>query len=280
MTTPQAEGSHGAYGFRLAGVPRAQPLLVAAPPHWPQLDLQVRVTPAEPPAGERVDEAFAVLRPRSGGWIEIDRRAARATFALPERPSDAALVHPHLASVAVVSAHWLGRESFHAGGFLKDGRAWAVLGDRDAGKSSFLALLALAGVPVLCDDVLILEEATAFAGPRSIDLRAGAARHLGVGEPVGVMGMRERWRMAVAPVASEVPLAGWVSLRWDERTEVRRPRGSERLRMLAAHRGSSLYPSTPAALIDLSALPFLQLRRPQRWDLANEAMQLLLEALD
>lgn len=279
IPTSQERPTRGAYGFRLGGVARAQNLLVEAPPHWPLLDLRVRITSREPPPREYVDEAIAVLRPRSGGWIEIDRRAGRATFSLPEHPSDPALVHPHLASVAVVSAHWLGRESFHAGGFLVDGRVWGVLGDRDAGKSSFLALLALAGIPVLCDDVLILEQDTALAGPRSIDLRASAARHLGVGEALGVVGTRERWRLSLAPVSAEVPLAGWVSLRWDEQAEVRRPRGSDRLRMLGAHRGSSLYPSNPASLIDLSGLPFLELCRPQRWDVAHEATHCLLDAL-
>jgi hypothetical protein len=272
-------GARGAYGFRLGGISNADSLLVEAPPHWPRLDLEVRTASGDPPAREHVDEAFAVLRPRSGGWIEIDRDASRATFSLPEHPGDAALVHPHLASVAVVSAHWLGRESFHAGGFLVDGRAWGVLGDRDTGKSSFLALLALAGIPVLCDDVLVLDETTAFAGPRSIDLRAAAARHLGVGAPLGVIGTRERWRLTLAPVEAEVPLAGWVSLRWDEHAEVRRPRGADRLRVLGSHRGSSLYPASPAGLIDLSGLPLLQLCRPRRWDLAGEAMHRLLDAL-
>jgi hypothetical protein len=271
--------SRGAYGFRLRGIAEAQGLLVEAPPHWSRLDLKVRITSGETPPGEYVDEAVARLRPRSGGWVEIDRHAGRATFSLPERPSDSALVHPHLASVAVVSAHWVGRESFHAGGFVVNGQVWGVLGDRYAGKSSFLALLALAGIPVLCDDVLILDKTTALAGPRSIDLRATAAQHLGVGEPLGVMGTRERWRLTLAPVNPEVPLAGWVSLCWDDQTEVHRPRGADRLRLLGSHRGSSLYPSGPAGLIDLSGLPFLQLCRPPRWDRAEEAMYRLLDAL-
>jgi hypothetical protein len=275
-----ADRSRGAYGFRLAGVPGAQPLLVDAPPHWPHLKLEVRVTSSEVPAGEYVNEASAILRPRSGGWIKIDRPAGRATFSLPKRPNDGALVHPHLASVAVVFAHWLGRESFHAGGFVVRGRVWGVLGDRKAGKSSFLASLALAGIPVLSDDVLVLDEATAFAGPRSIDLRTDAARHLGVGEPLGMMGTRERWRLGLASVDPELPFGGWVSLCWADRAEVCRLRGADRLRVLGAHRASSLYPSSPAGLIDLSSLPFLQLCRPRCWQLVEETVHRLLDALD
>jgi hypothetical protein len=270
--------TRGAYGFRLAGV-AAQELLVEAPPHWPSLELRVRISPDQGPAREYVDDAIAILRPRSGGWIELDRHAGRATFCLRQRPPDAALVHPHLASVAVVSAYWLDRESFHAGGFTFNGRVWGVLGGRNAGKSSFLAQLALSGIPILCDDVLILEGTTALAGPRSVDLRASAASHLGVGDPLGVVGTRERWRLNLPPVDAEVPLAGWVSLAWSEEPEVRRPRGGDRLRTLASHRGSTLYPSSPAALIDLSGLPFVQLRRPRSWNRSADSMQLLLEAL-
>jgi hypothetical protein len=270
--------ARGAYGFRLPDV-AARELLVEAPAHWPRLDLEVRVTLDEGPSTEHVDDAIAILRPRSGGWIELDRHAGRAVFCLSQRPTDSALVHPHLSSVAVVSAYWMGRESFHAGGFVVDGRVWGVLGDREAGKSSFLALLALSGIPVLCDDVLVIDGTTAFAGPRSVDLRASAASHLGVGEPLGVVGTRERWRLTLPPVDAEAPLAGWVSLAWSEEPDVRRPRGAERLQALGAHRGSTLYPSSPAELIELSSLPFVQLCRPRRWDRAGESMRLLLDAL-
>src|ERR1019366_7601680 len=194
----------------------------------------------------------------------IERGAGCATFMLGQRPSDGALVHPHLASVAVVAAHWLGRETFHAGAFLAGGGVWGVLGDKEAGKSSLLASLALAGVPVVSDDILVLDQMTALAGPRSIDLRAGAARHLAVGEAVGVMGTRERWRLVLGPIAAEAPMRGWVLLRWDTDTGVRALSGSERLIKLAAHRGGRLYPPEPGLLVALSALPVLELRRPHR----------------
>jgi hypothetical protein len=177
----------GAYGFRLGGVPGARSLLVETPPHWPRLELDVRVEGGAPPLAERVDERTAVLRPRSGGWVNIDRASGKATFSLPERPSDGALVHPHLASVAIVAAHWLGHETFHAGAFVAGGRVWGVLGERKAGKSSLLASLSLAGVPVVADDILVVDGTTTFAGPRSIDLRPDAAQRLGLGEEMGVM---------------------------------------------------------------------------------------------
>ena len=44
-------------------------------------------------------------------------------------------------------AYWLGRESFHAGGFVVGGKTWGILGGRGSGKSTTVARLALAGAP-------------------------------------------------------------------------------------------------------------------------------------
>ena len=182
-----ASACRGAYGYRTAGVPRAQALLIRAPAHWPELELEVCVTAEPPPPRESVTDRWL-----SSGHGRADRfrstRRGRATFSLPERPTDAALIHPHLASVAAIFAHWDQRETFHAGGFVVGGKVWGLLGAREAGKSSFLASLALGGVPVLCDDILVLDHLIALAGPRSIDLRADAARQLGAGEPLGLSG--------------------------------------------------------------------------------------------
>ena len=224
-------------------------------------------------------DGAAVLRPRSGGWVSIDRALRRAIFSLPQRPGDAALIHPHLASVAAMFAHWDGRETFHAGAFVVADKVWGVLGQREAGKSSFLASLALSGFPVLCDDILVLDHLTALAGPRSIDLRADAARQLAIGEPLGVVGTRERWRVMLDSIPAELPLGGWISLRWDSRTATSPVRGSDRLRELGAHRGLTLYPAKPHALIELSALPFMTLHRPRRWESGDDAIKCMLDAL-
>ncbi len=270
---------HGAYGLRLSGVPTAERLLVPAPAHWPVLELDVHVTTEDRPRYDRVDNERAIIRLRSGGWVTIERGAGRATFCMSHRPVDAAIVHPHLASVAVILSHWLGRETFHAGAFVAGGGVWGVLGDKGAGKSSLLAMLALGGTPVVCDDVLALDGGTALSGPRSIDLRTPAARALATGTELGVLGGRKRWRMALDPVGAELPIRGWVMLRWSERTEVNPVRGSERLRNLARNRGGRLYPPEPATLLDLSALPFYELSRARNWATAPEARERLLDAV-
>ena len=156
------------------------------------------------------------------------------------------LVHPYLAPVAAITAHWHGRESLHGGGIAVRGRVMGVVGDRLEGKSSLLAALAARGVDVVCDDMLVVEDDHAFAGPRTIDLREDAAGALGVGENIGVAGARARWRVRLGPAPPRLPLAGWIFLDWAERVEVARVPASETLQRLLRNRGIRVPPLDPA----------------------------------
>lgn len=278
MNTPPTR--NGAYGFSILGTQNAGSLFVLSPAHWPPLEVRSTIDLGPGPDSEEFSEEAAILRLRSGGWVVVDRRTMSAEYHLPGPASDAAMVHPHLSSAAVVSAYWLGRESFHAGGLVAGGGVWGVLGEREAGKSTLLASAALSGLQVFADDLLVLDGRTALAGPRSIDLRAGAAERLGVGEPLGRIGNRDRWRLALADTAPELPLMGWVSLRWSDETAVRALRGSERLRRLAVNRAFLLTPRDPAELLALAALPFFELARPQDWSASQDALEGLRRALE
>ncbi len=274
----------GAYGFRLRGgavdVDGAQELLVDAPSSWPELELRCRVDAGPLPEYESVSEHHAELRLTAGGSVAIERAPLRAEYALPRAVTPGALVHPHLAPVAAVAARWLGRESFHGGTVVIGGGAWALLGDKEAGKSTTLAGLALAGHGVLSDDLLVLDGFTALAGPRSIDLREQSAHELGAGEPLGRIGLRDRWRLALDPVAAELPLRGWIVLGWGDGPPSLTPiRGADRLRQVVPHRAVRLLPADPAALVALSALPCLQLRRERAWSSLATTTQLLAEQL-
>jgi hypothetical protein len=260
------------------GVSASGSLVHDVPAHWPQLKLAVRVDPGPGPEHDAMVDGGAVIRMRSGGWVHVERETGLATFSLPTEPTPAALVHPHLAAAVTVSAYWLGRESFHAGAFVVGDGAWAVVGEKTSGKSTLLASIAQAGLPVMTDDILVLAGETALAGPRSIDLRQPTAEHLGIGEALGVFGDRERWRVPLPQVEPELPLRGWVSLRWAEETVVRPVKGSERLMRIAGNRGFLLEPRDPAMLIGLSSLPMLELSRPARWDAAADALERLLSA--
>lgn len=269
----------GAYGFTVGGIPDAGELLVEAPPSWRQLDISVTALAASAFGTESVDDSHAVVRLRSGGWVTIDRAARKAVFAMNRPPSPAALVHPHLAAVAVVQAHWDERDSFHAGAFVADGGVWGVLGEKGAGKSSILAGLAERGVPVMADDVLVLSEAMALAGPRSIDLRTAAARELSRGQPLGMIGGRERWRVSLDPVPAELPFRGWVELRWGTEVRLRTKHGSERLRTLLPHRGLRVPPPHPERMLQLAGLPVLELHRPPEWSSHQSSIEALLESI-
>ena len=183
------------------------------PSDWPLLTLRtVLGFDAGHPVG--VDEDRASMRVHDG-LVEIDRRRGEALFTARQKPTPDALVHPHLAPVAAIAARWRGHESFHAGAVILGDGAWAVMGAKGSGKSSLLAWLALSGHAVLTDDLLVIDaDGNALAGPRSIDLRESAAQRFGVGEPLGVIGARERYRMVVGAVPRPCPLRGFIRLAW------------------------------------------------------------------
>jgi hypothetical protein len=271
--------ARGAYGLRLAGVDEVADLLVPAEPGWPLVELSSSVGEAssEP---QWVSGEGARLRLRAGGQVEIDWIGGRAHFTLPHAASLAELLHPYLSTVAAVAAHRAGNEGFHAGAVVASGGAWVVIGDKGAGKSSLLAGLALAGHEVIADDVAILDaEQRVLAGPRFIDLRAGAAEELRAGESIGVVGTRERFRMRLGDVPSGTTLRGFVRLDWADAPAVARVPAARRLTELYANRVARLEPADPAPMLELSALPMLELGRPRDWKQSGAAAQLLLDAL-
>jgi hypothetical protein len=266
------------YGFRLLGTPGARTLLVDAPDDWPTLTVE-RIAGGHRPASERVSPREASVWLSGDGFAEVDRATLHARMHVPEGTTDDALIHPYLAPVALVSAWWLGRESFHGGAILADGGAWAFLGDKTAGKSTLLASFALAGVEVMSDDVLIVDAGDVLAGPRSVDLRGDAARQLGAGDPLGWVGMRERWRLRLAPVPVRLPLRGWITLGWGDEVSVEPLRGSERLTALLPHQGVRLGSPGPAGLVELSALPHWRVVRPRDWTALEPLRERLLAAI-
>jgi hypothetical protein len=278
MSTPRRSRLSGCYGFRLIGAQDADDLLVEAPTDWPPLEL--RREPAGPgrPEVDRVGPDRAEL-PLHGGWVTVDRSPARATFHLVQAPSDRDLVHPYLAPAAALAARWAGRESFHAGAVVAGGGAWVVLGAKESGKSTTLAWLAGTGQSIVADDLIVIDGDAVLAGPRCIDLRGTAAEHLGTGTPLGVVGLRERWRLPLAPVPARVPLRGWVTLAWDDEVAVDALRGPERMLALLPYRSVQLAPGAPEVLMELGSLPVLRLRRPRRWDVLAAAGERLLAAI-
>jgi len=282
LTSPR-----GAYGLTLTSheeFPATGGGLITAPAKWPQWHVRWQVADPDAPAvDDLLDDSHAVAVLAGGGVARIDRASATTELTLPHPPTPQSLVHPHLAITALVAGGWLGRRTFHAGSFVHGGGVWAVLGDREQGKSSTLAWLVNAGMPVFADDLLVVEGDTALAGPRVLDLRAGAARHFGMGRDLGVVGTRERWRVDLEEVPAELPLRGWIVLRWgahDEPVHVEAVPLAERLEHLVAARGVVIAEPSTAQWLPIIAKPMVRLRRPRDWNQLDTAMHALLGALD
>ncbi len=239
----------GAYGFELAGVPDAAHLLVDAPESWPLLTI-VREPARARPAIEEVTDDHARLWLASGASAELERATARARLRLPGNTTDGAIVHPlSRARGADHGAAGSAARGCTGAGWWPIAAYGLCSGEKTAGKSTTLAAMALSGVGVVSDDVLVIDAGHVLAGPRSIDLRGEAARRFGVGEPLGRVGARERWRLPLAGVASELPLKGWITLAWGEAIAIDHLRGAERLAALLPHRGVRLAPTMPNALL-------------------------------
>jgi hypothetical protein len=269
----------GAYGLGVAGAGGAAAQLLPAAPDWPKLEIE-RLIGTGSLGGNLVGADRAEIALLAGGRLTVDRVPLRATFTTAGPLTDDALVHPYLAPAAAIAGHWLGREAFHGGAFVLDGGAWAVLGDKESGKSSLLASLAQNGVGIVADDALIVERELVFAGPRSIDLREEPAQELDAGESIGLVGDRKRWRMSLAPVAAASPLRGWVFLSWSESPDVTAVSAGRRLQRLLGHRMiKGLPPADPTRMLELATLPAFQLGVPRRWGQLDAVGSLLVATL-
>lgn len=268
----------GAYGLRLSGVDGVEQYLVDAPETWLPLRLVPQIGEAALESGFAAG-GRAEFMTLSGARVGLDLERGQAMLTAPRPLGPEEIVHPCLASVGAMAAHLQGHETFHAAAVCAGGGAWAIVGDRESGKSSTLASLSVAGLGVLCDDMLVLHGKVALAGPRAIDLRSDAAQQLGVGENLGVVGTRERWRVRVGSVAPEVPLRGWLFLEWGDKVEAALVASSERLERLLPKRGVRLSPPDLAELLDLAQLPGYVVRRPRDPSRLQETASLIAETI-
>jgi hypothetical protein len=237
-------------------------MLVAVPGDtpWPLVTIHWRQSD-QTGGPDRIGDRRADVELLDGERAVIERTARRATLLARSPADDGRLVHPFLAAVGTIFAWWNGQDALHGGAFLTEGGAWALLGERGAGKSSMLAALHLAGHPVLADDVIVIAGGAALAGPRCVDLRPDAVHALGVADRVETVRGGERFRLVQPEVQPQAPLRGWIALSWSERVDARPLTPAERLEHLAAH--SAFPPQQPGGLVGLAELPGWELTRPR-----------------
>jgi hypothetical protein len=283
-----AEASNAAYGFRLTGLAPSQLLALPNPAEWPELTFEQVVSDevrTGGPSGLRgrsrllyVRDGQATMDAKDGRLI-LDRRTMAATILVGRISSTDHLLHPYVTMAATVFARWNARETFHAGAFLANGRAWALAGECRAGKSTLLGFLALNGHPIVTDDLLVLDRARCLAGPRCVDLRPSAAARIGVVEQTTPARGQARRRLPLPSNVAEAELGGWIYLRWGDALRLRTVPPAERLRRLSEFRSVPGIASDPRALLALAALPAWELSRPRRADLLPRACEQVLAAV-
>jgi hypothetical protein len=269
-----ARTRRGAYGVAATGLEAEDRLLVAAESHWPTVRIVVDPRPAGP-GGTLLEDDRALYPDAPAGHVEVDRRSGVATFRGADRLTPDAIVHPRLGMLGALYAQWLpGRMAFHAGAFVDGGRAWAVVGERHDGKSTLMAAIALAGLPVLGDDTLVLDGMRCLSGVRCVDLRPDAADHLGVREAVATVRRGARDRLLLDGPPPEAPLAGWFFLKWADELAIRALDTPERIERIARRQGWHRRGVTdPARLLDVAALPAWELSRPRDWAHLPQALE-------
>jgi hypothetical protein len=268
----------GMYGLRIGGLAaEAKGSLVPVADDSPEVAVSVALGTSLV-ALERRYEGRVIIAAERGALLDIVREPPSATVLLQRWPSPRMLVHPVLSIVAAVHSRWRGALTLHGGAFAVEGRAWAVLGQKNEGKSSLMASLARRGVPVLTDDLVVVDSGHVLAGPRTVDLRPDAVEHFPEAEYIGAIGTRHRYRISLAAVPPRTPLAGFITLAWGtkEGASLRALPLGDRLRTLTNHEATPLAgPQPPELLFPALELEMLELRRPKGWDLHSAALDLL-----
>ena len=284
MNREASTPNRGVYGYRIAGLADESPYLLPAAAEWPLLRIERRAVEPGPASASGRPGAIEIDDSRATAWITttdrvvIDRSSLTVNFYTHETLQDQIIVHPYLGLPVSIVSHWLGRQALHGGAFNHEGRAWALLGSREAGKSSTLGWLMRRGLEILSDDLLVLDGGTLFSGPRSVDLRQDAANVFG-GEDLGKLGSRWRWRLRPGPATPSTPLGGIVQLEWGERVAIEPLSADERLNVLVTNAAVRPQESEARAYLELASLPAWRFTRPRALEELDQAVPQLLELL-
>lgn len=270
--------TNGAYGLRLGGRAPRSSLLSATPPQAPEILINRMLGTIELP--NRVDDDQATVPLLDGGGLQLDRAARTALITTAHELTDDELAHPYLAPIAAVHSHWLGRAAFHAGAIVVADRAWGVIGEREAGKSTLLAGFHAAGGIVLADDLLVMDGAEVYAGPRTLDLRREAADWFPEARALGVAGARERWRLDLRPAPYKVALGGWIVPSWGDDLAVVARAGAAAAHYIAPARSVPGLAIDPKAFMAAAAHPAVEFVRPRRMDDLESGVAVLTAALE
>lgn len=275
----------GAYGLHLPDLADAGPLLTTAPADWPTWRISVDVLPEED-LRERVEPTQVLSTSElrcslsNGGWAVTERASRRTTLSVVVHPGPGSVLHPLFSVSAAAAAMWRGDVALHASALLGDHGCWGLLGTHGSGKSSTVAAWAEAGRGVMTDDVLVVRDGHALAGPRMIDLRNEAAPRHPTAVDLGRVGKRERWRMQLPAVEPECPLSGFVTLAWGPDLTLEPVPLTDRLAILEKNLTLGVPSLDPLSLAVLCTLPMHKLTRPQDERRISDVLHVVAEQLD
>jgi hypothetical protein len=274
-------GRLGAYGFRLVveGAEAGLPGLVPVPAGAEEVTLAWREG-AIPEDRLDISGDRAHIAVKDLVSLRIERATRTVAIDLPEPPLPEAIVHPVATTPLAVLSRWQGRATLHAGAVFHEGAAYAVCGGQNSGKSTTLAALAARGLPIVTDDLLVVDDGQALAGPSCVDLRADTAERFPGARFLGTVGARERFRLSTSPAPPRVPLRGVFLLGWstDPEPKVVPLSLEERARVIHVLDYAAMVGlARGEALLDLLALPMWALTRRRDWDASERALDLLLE---
>jgi hypothetical protein len=262
-----AAGEPGAYGIVVSGLPGAVPIMRPQAAGAPVVEVSVQPLPDEEAEGRpttRLSDDSASLSLTGGGRLEMARASDQFQFFFPDRPADHDILHPYFTAAAALFWQWRGSEALHAGAIATPAGAVLLLGEKGAGKSTTLAWLALhAGVPVLSDDLAVLQGRTVLAGPATIDLRPDGIS----GDCPSVLVRNGERRRVTLGDAAAAPLAGVLVLEWAETVTLTEVPVAARLETLCRHRAYMGLAPDPLGMLELASTPMVRAGRPQ--DLAR-----------
>jgi hypothetical protein len=229
------------------------------------------------------EDGRAAMGTRGATAFHVLREPRSIVFDIPVEPPPDALIHPLATVPLAILARWRGDVTLHGGAFAARNAAWALIGDRHAGKSTSLGMLAPLGHPVVTDDLIVVRDGQVWSGPHCVDLREDAAERLGPTRDLGLPGARRRLRLSCEPVPERLPLGGFFLLDWHDRSHVAVERLplSERIRVLYRLEYAALVgPADPKDILELATLPAWRIVRPKEWSAAEEMSREILEIVE
>lgn len=270
----------GAYGFRIVPSDPSVVLPGLIPMAEDADEAHIAWAQASPPEDElEVTDDRVRVSVKHQVTLEVIRSSRSVFVALPEAPTPEAVVHPVATTPLAILARWRGDATLHAGAVLYDGGAYAVCGGQDAGKSTTLAFLAQIGLPIVADDLLVVDHGDALTGPSCVDLRHDTASRFPEACFLGTVGRRQRFRLSTPSAPSRVPLRGLFLLEWSTDAE---PRVSplalqERANVVHGFDYAAMVGlARPDALLDMLELPMWRLSRPRDWESTPRTLDRLL----